>query len=172
MFQLKYGLVNQLRDLLRLAPVDWYSAPGYWVASSSGSTFGKIPGMPSFCIWPRSLASTTNCTGGRARAAQTAGKHPHITLPLLVPTITIVTLLAVGKIFYGDFQTIYSIVGDNGLLYETTDVIDTYVFRAVKNVGDISMPAAVGLYQSVCGFLFVLGCNWAVKKINNDNALF
>jgi putative aldouronate transport system permease protein len=173
MFSSKYGLVNQLRDLLRLAPVDWYSAPGYWVAILVGVYVWKNTGYAVILY----LATIVGIDDELYEAAALDGANRwqsirHITLPLLVPTITIVTLLAVGKIFYGDFQTIYSIVGDNGLLYETTDVIDTYVFRAVKNVGDISMPAAVGLYQSVCGFLFVLGCNWAVKKINNDNALF
>ncbi|MCQ6557368.1 ABC transporter permease [Paenibacillus mendelii] len=172
-FSSKYGMFNQLLQMMNQAAIDWYSAAGYWVTILVGVFIWKNTGYAVILY----LATIVGIDDELYEAAALDGvnrwqKIRYITLPLLVPTVIIVTLLAAGKIFYGDFQTIYSIVGDNGLLFETTDVIDTYVFRAVKNVGDISMPAAVGLYQSLCGFLFVLACNWAVKKVNNDNALF
>lgn len=173
MFSSKYGLVNQLLSALNSPPVDWYANAQYWVAILVGIFIWKNTGYAVVLY----LATIVGIDEELFEAASLDGANRwqrirYITLPLLVPTMTIVTLLAVGKIFYGDFQTIYSIVGDNGLLFPTTDVIDTYVFRAVKNVGDISMPAAVGLYQSVCGFLLVLACNWAVKKYNRENSLF
>lgn len=173
MFSSKYGLVNQLLSALNSPPVDWYANAQYWVAILVGIFIWKNTGYAVVLY----LATIVGIDEELFEAASLDGANRwqrirYITLPLLVPTIIIVTLLAAGKIFYGDFQTIYSIVGDNGLLFPTTDVIDTYVFRAVKSVGDISMPAAVGLYQAVCGFLFVLACNWAVKKYNRENSLF
>jgi putative aldouronate transport system permease protein len=96
----------------------------------------------------------------------------HITLPLLMPTILILVLLAIGRIFYGDFAMIYGIIGDNGLLFSTTDVIDTYVFRALRQMNDFGMSAAAGLYQSVFGFIVILSSNYLVKKYNEEASLF
>lgn len=95
-----------------------------------------------------------------------------ITLPLLMPTVAILTLLSLGKMFYGDFAMIYSIIRDNGLLYPTTDVIDTYVFRALRQVGDPSQAMAVGLFQAVMGFILIYGSNWITRKYFEDGALF
>jgi putative aldouronate transport system permease protein len=91
---------------------------------------------------------------------------------MLTPVIIIMSLLSVGGMLRGDFDAIYSIIGDNGLLFEHTDVIDTYIFRAIKQAADFGPTAAVGLYQSVVGFILVFGSNALVKKYNKDNALF
>ena len=88
----------------------------------------------------------------------------YISLPLLLPTISLVTLLAIGRIFYGDFGMLYAIIGNNALLYPTTDVIDTYIIRALQSTTNFGMSTAVGLSQSVLGFICVFGSNWIVKK--------
>ncbi|MNI40246.1 putative multiple-sugar transport system permease YteP [compost metagenome] len=95
-----------------------------------------------------------------------------ITLPLLVPTISIMTLLAVGKIFNGDFAMIYAIIGDNSMLYPTTDVIDTFVFRSMRQLHDFGMSSAVGLFQSVMGLMFVVIANAVTRKMSKESALF
>lgn len=96
----------------------------------------------------------------------------RITLPLLVPTIMIMTLLAVGKIFNGDFAMIYAIIGDNSSLYPTTDVIDTFVFRSMRQLHDFGMSSAVGLFQSVMGLIFVIAANWVTRRVSKESALF
>jgi putative aldouronate transport system permease protein len=58
------------------------------------------------------------------------------------------------------------------MLYPTTDVIDTYVYRALKQRGDMGIASATGLYQSVVGFALVLFSNWLVKKYDKDYGLF
>ena len=73
---------------------------------------------------------------------------------------------------YGAFDMIYAIVKDNGSLYPTVDVIDTYVFRSLRTIGNPAQAMAVGLYQSVVGFILVWGDNKIVKKVNPDHALF
>jgi ABC-type polysaccharide transport system, permease component len=95
-----------------------------------------------------------------------------ITLPLIVPVITTMTLLAIGRIFYSDFGLFYQVPMDSGALYDVTNVIDTYVYRGLMQLGDIGMSSAAGLYQSVVGFVLVLFSNWVVRKMNPDNALF
>jgi putative aldouronate transport system permease protein len=96
----------------------------------------------------------------------------HITIPLLKKTVILLTLLALGRIFFGDFGMIYAIVGDNATLYSTTDVIDTYVFRALRLNGDFGMSAAVGFYQSLIGFVLILSVNALAKKYDKETALF
>lgn len=88
----------------------------------------------------------------------------HISLPALVPTIILLTLLAIGRIFYGDFGMIYAVVGDKAALYPTTDVIDTYILRALRTNMNFGMSAAVGLSQSLLGFICVFGSSRLAKK--------
>ena len=95
-----------------------------------------------------------------------------ITLPLLVPVITILTLLAIGRIFYADFGLFYIVTRDTAALYPTTDVIYTFVYRALRQLGDIGMAAAAGLAQSIIGFVLVLVSNLVVRKIDPEKALF
>lgn len=99
-----------------------------------------------------------------------------ISLPLLIPTIVLMTLLAIGRIFYGDFGMIYNILGARPMLYSTTDVIDTYLIRALQSNANFGMSTAMGLLQAVLGFIFVFGSNWLVRKYSQkrgeDYALF
>ena len=95
-----------------------------------------------------------------------------ITLPMLYPMIIILTLLAIGRIFHADFGLFFFLPRDNPLLYSTTDVIDTFVYRALVELGEISMAAAAGFYQSFVGFLLVVGANWVVRRVNEDYALY
>lgn len=123
------------------------------------------------------LAAITGMDSSLNEAAAIDGANrfqimTKITLPLITPTIVVMTLLSLGKIMYGDFGMIYALVGDNGLLYSTTDIIDTYVFRALRQVGDVSQSTAIGLFQSVIGFVMVYGSNWLARKFYPDGALY
>ncbi|MCQ6560471.1 ABC transporter permease [Paenibacillus mendelii] len=95
-----------------------------------------------------------------------------ITIPLLMPLITIMTLLSIGKIFYSDFGLFFFVPREIGQLYPVTQVIDTYVYRMLKASGDLGMSSAVGLFQSAMGFIVVLLSNFVVKKVNEENKLF
>ncbi|MNG33834.1 putative multiple-sugar transport system permease YteP [compost metagenome] len=81
-------------------------------------------------------------------------------------------IVAIGNIFRADFGLFYFIPNDTSFLYNATDVIDTFVYRSLRVVGDVGMSTAIGLYQSVVGFILVLFSNWIIKKINSDNALW
>ncbi len=95
----------------------------------------------------------------------------YITLPLLKPTIIMLTLMAIGRIFYSDFGLFYQVPMNQGALYSTTNTIDTYVYRGLLQMGNISMSAAAGVYQSVVGFILVLAANLIVRRIDKDSAL-
>ncbi len=173
LFATNFGLVNKALVVLGMEPVNWYSSPQYWVAIPVGANIWKDVGI-SLVIY---LAAITGIDGTLYEAAQIDGANRwqqirRITLPLLMPTVSILSLLALGKVMYGSFDMIYAIIKDNGLLYPTVDVIDTYVFRALRTIGNPSQAMAVGVYQSVVGFILVFGVNWIVRKKNPDNSLF
>jgi putative aldouronate transport system permease protein len=96
----------------------------------------------------------------------------HITLPLITPVVTIMLLLAVGRIFYSDFGLFYQVPMNSGAIYSTTQTIDTYVYRGLMELNNIGMAAAAGMYQSIIGFLLVLTSNLIVRKVRPENALF
>lgn len=95
-----------------------------------------------------------------------------VTIPCLVPTLVILTLLAIGNIFRGDFQMFYQLIGNNGPLFNVTDVIDTFTFRSLIQSGEVGMSAAAGLYQSVFCFVTIMITNYIVKRYDNDYSLF
>jgi putative aldouronate transport system permease protein len=91
---------------------------------------------------------------------------------MLMPTVFLLTLMSIGRIFSSDFGMFYAIIRDNGQLMPVAEVMDTYVFRTFKVTGDPSVSMAIGLYQSVIGFILVCGSNWITKKLYPDGALF
>ena len=95
-----------------------------------------------------------------------------ITIPSLIPTVMIMLLLALGGIFRGDFGLFYQLIGNNSRLLPTTDIIDTFVFRALMSTSDMGMASAAGLYQSIVCFLTILFSNYLVKKVEPDYALY
>ena len=173
LFSTEYGLVNQALEFFGLDPVNWYAEPGVWPGILVLMRIWKGAGMNAIIF----LAAITGMDFSFNEAAAIDGATRFqivckITLPLLMPTIVIMTLLSLGKIMYGDFGMIYALVGDNGMLYSTTDIIDTYVFRALRQVGDVSQSTAIGLFQSVIGFFMVYGSNWLARKFYPDGALY
>ena len=99
-------------------------------------------------------------------------KIRYITIPGLKPTIFIMFLLSVGNIFRGDFGMFYQLVGNNQLLLETSDVIDTFVYRSLITSPNIGMSASAGFYKSVLCFVTIVSVNWLVKKVDPDYTLF
>ena len=82
------------------------------------------------------------------------------------------TLMAVGRIFFSDFGLFYQVPMDSGAIYETTQTIDTYVYRGLMKLNDVGMSSAAGLFQSILGFIIVITANAIVRHVDSDNALF
>ena len=123
------------------------------------------------------LAALSGISKDYYEAAQIDGASAYqqiryITLPQLTPTFITLLLLAIGNILRGQFELFYQLVGTNGLLYEQTDIFDTFVFRLLQNSFDVGLGTAAGLYQSFFGLFVVLSCNYFVKRSNPDYALF
>ena len=123
------------------------------------------------------FAAITGMDSSMMEAAQIAGANAwqrirYITLPTLKPTVIILFLFAIGGILKGNFGLFYNLVGNNSMLFKTTDIIETYVYRSMMNSFNFSQSSAVGLFQSVVGFFIVLGANAFVKHLDPDYALF
>ncbi len=166
------GAVNNVLKSWGMKAINWYTEPKFWPAILVTVNTWKWTGYDSIIY----LASIVGIDKSYYEAAAVDGASRwqqirHITIPSIMPVITILTLLKVGRIFYGDFGLFWNIPKNMGILYNATNVIDTYVYRALTQSGDIGMAAASGLYQAVVGFILILSANALVRKIDPDQAL-
>ncbi len=172
-FNAQYGMLNNLLAKLGYQTVEWYSKPQYWPVILLLVYLWKYIGYYSIIYYAGIMGIDNEYY--EAAAIDGASKFnivTKITIPLLSPLIIVMLLIQLGKIFYSDFGLFYFIPGDNGALYSTTDVIDTYVYRSFKVLGNIGMSSAAGLYQSFVGFVLVMLSNLVIRKYSPDNSLF
>ena len=164
---------NTVYRALGLAPVSWYSTKQPWPFILTLVYLWKYVGTNSIIY----VAGIAGIDQGIFEAAQLDGASKvkqilHITVPMLKPTIVTLTLMSIGRIFYSDFGLFYQVPANSGRLFDVTQTIDTYVYRGLMERNDVGMSAAAALYQSLVGFLLVLGANTLVRRIDNENALF
>lgn len=168
------GLVNNsILPLFHMDPIQWYQKPKYWPAILIIANCWKGVGYGCLIY----IASLIGIDPSFYEAARLDGASKwqeitKITLPSLVPTIITLLLLSIGRIFYSDFGLFYQVPMNSGVLVSITNVIDTYVYRALIEQGNISMSSAAGVYQSLVGFCVVMLSNWIVRKVDKDQALF
>ena len=172
-FSVENGFINNtILPLFNKDSVDWYSKSQYWpfiiifVSAWKSVGYNCIIYLSSIMGIDRSIYESASIDG-----ASKMQQIRYLTLPLLKPTIIMLTLMAIGRIFYSDFGLFYQVPMNQGALYATTNTIDTYVYRGLIQIGNISMSAAAGVYQSVVGFVLVLLANLAVRKFDKENAL-
>jgi putative aldouronate transport system permease protein len=168
------GFVN--KSIFPLFGIDqgikWYNEAKYWpfiltlVFLWMSFGYSSIIYYSSVISIDKSLYEAAVMDG-----ASTWKQIMYITIPSLKPTIIILVLLAVGRICYSDFGLFYLIPQHSGLLYSTTQTIDTFVYRALLELNDVGRSSAAGFLQSLVGFILVLGANWLVRKIDKESAL-
>lgn len=173
----EFGTINKLLVALGSQPTTFMSRPEAWPWILTITRVWRDTGAG--CIIYLAVLTGLNLELFEAAAIDGASRLQRIwriSLPLLVPSIILLTLLAIGNIFYGDFGMIYAIVQERANLYPTTDVIDTYIIRALQSSMNFGMSTAVGLSQSILGFIFVFGSNrlvkWYSRRRGEDYSLF
>lgn len=165
------GTVNRFLASIGFPRVNLDANPAAWPWTLAAIRVWKFTG--SDCIVYLAVLVGIDPQLYESAAIDGAGRWQrmrYISLPALVPTIIILTLLAIGRIFYGDYGMLYALVGLKPMLYETTDVIDTYILRALRTNVNFGMTSAVGLSQSLLGFICVLGSNLVVKWWSHRHA--
>ncbi|MCI9230636.1 MAG: sugar ABC transporter permease [Lachnospiraceae bacterium] len=168
------GYLNKaLLRPLGLQEVSWYMEKKYWPFILILVNQWKNIGFTMVVY----LASIVGINKEYFEAARIdgAGKWKqvrYITLPLLKPTVITLTLLNIGRIFYSDFGLFYQVPRNSGMLYDVTRTIDVYVYNALMKNTDYAMASAASFYQSVVGFVLIIGANLVIRKVNRENALF
>lgn len=173
LFNETYGVLNQTLHFFGIDSISWYNEPKYWPLILTIFNIWKQLGVNTVIY----LAALTNISEEYYDASKIDGANKvqqvfYITLPSITPIMSIMVLLSIGQIFRSDFGLFYNVTGDIGALYSTTDVIDTFVVRSLRVIGDVGMASAASFIQSIAGLLLVTASNLVVKKINPDNALF
>lgn len=174
LFSADTGMVNNsIFKALGKEPVSWYQTKAAWPWILTITNVWKSVGY-SVLIYIAGIAGIDK-TYYEAAKLDGAGRWQQIrriTVPCLMPTIITLTLMNIGRIFYSDFGLFYQVPMDSGMLYSVTNVIDTYVYRALISAGNIGMSAAAGFYQSIVGFILVLAANGVVRRVSKENAMF
>jgi ABC-type polysaccharide transport system permease subunit len=165
------GFINM--EVLNGDSINFYNNRAYWpfilifVHAWKGLGYSSIIYLSSIIGIDRSLYEAARIDGcGRLSTIK------QITLPLLKPTVFTLIMIQVGRIFYSDFGLFYQVPMNSGTLYAVTDTIDTYVYRSLMKLNNLSMASAASAYQAIVGFVIVLTFNIIVRKTNKENALF
>ncbi len=166
-----YGYLNT--SIFKENPVNWYATAKYWPIILTIVYFWQNAGQSSI-VYMASIGGIDKSLYESARldGANKWNQIIHITLPMLRPMIILMTLMAVGRIFNSDFGLFYQVPLGSGLLYSTTQTIDTYVYRALLELNNVSMSSAASVFQAIIGFILVMASNLLVRFIDPDNALF
>ena len=168
-----YGIINQLLSFFGLSDVSWYARSEYWPAILTFMYVWKMAGYYSVIYYAGIMG--IDDTYYEAAALDGASRWQmvrKITLPMIKSLIIIMAILQIGRIMYADFGLFFNLTRDQGALYATTDVLDTYIYRALRVTGDIGIGSPVGCFQAVVGFILIMGSNLIVRKIDKDSALF
>lgn len=169
----EYGLVNHLLQKLGSDKISWYSTEKYWPVILVMVHAWKNIGYNTILYYATLMGIDTSYYEAAVVDGATRWQRiRYITLPSLIPTISILTLMSISKIFYSDFGLFYQVPMNSGPLIDVTNTIDTYVYRGLMETSNIGMSAAAGVYQSVVGFVLVITANKLVSKFDEDSALF
>jgi putative aldouronate transport system permease protein len=173
MLDYNIGTLNKMIESLGGSAVDWYSNPSYWILIIVLCNVWNSAGYSSIIYY----ASLSGVDPSLYEAAKVDGASmwkqiTKISLPMIRPTIVMLFLLAVGNMLRGNLAMIMGLTNLNPTLLPVTDIIDVYVYRSGIKSGEMTFSAAISLYQSIFGFLLVIGCNAIVRRIERESALF
>lgn len=166
------GVMNTFIEFCGGEGVDWYAKPGAWPFILTIVNQWQIVGMDSIIYYAALMGINPELF--EAATIDGAGKWKqtlNIAIPELVSIMTVKSILAFGSIFSGDFGLFYQVPRNTGTLYPTTDIINTYIFRALTD-GNMGVSAAIGFVQSVVGLFMIVFVNLIVRKVSPDNSLF
>ncbi|MDR1061033.1 MAG: ABC transporter permease subunit [Clostridiales bacterium] len=173
LLDMNFGMLNRIIEALGGEGKAWYVEPAYWYVILPLASLWKGVGYSTIIYYTSLMGVDPELyEAAELDGASRWQQIRAISLPMLKPLMIMLTLMSVGGIIKSDFGLFFSFTLDSKPLYPVTDVIDTYVYRALRKLGDVGMSSAAGLYQSLVGFVLVLASNWLVKRVDPDNALF
>ena len=173
LLQPQYGLINNMLATFGIEGIQFYNEPAVWPAILSFANIWKGVGMGCIIYYATLMGiDSTLFEAARVDGATKLQEIRYVTLPMLSRLIVLQLIMAIGGIFNSDFGLFYQLTRDSGVLYETTDVIDTYLYRTMRVIGDMKLSSAVGFLKSVVGFILVYLTNFIVRKYDEELSLF
>lgn len=165
---------NTILPLLGITEkIKWYNEPEYWPVILNIVYLWMSFGYSSILYYSNVISIDKSLYEAAVMDGASSWQQiRYVTLPSLKFTIITLVLLAVGRICYSDFGLFYQIPQHSGLLYSTTQTIDTFVYRALLELNDVGRSSAAGFLQSMLGFVLVFAANAVVSKIDRESALF
>ena len=153
--------------------ISWYSKPKYWPFILTFIQLWRSVGYTTIMYYATLVGIDTSYYEAAAiDGASTWDQIRYITLPCLKTTIIALTIMNLGRMFYSDFGLFYQVPMNNGLLFNATNTLDTYVYRGLLELNDIGRASAACFIQSVLGFVLVWGANALTRKVDPDSAVF
>ncbi len=173
LFNYDTGALNSLIVATGGDPIKIYSMAGLWPFIIVAVQMWQSTGYGSIVYFAAIMGIDKTLFEAAAIDGASAWKRiRYIILPSLKPTFIILLLFSLGGIMHGNFGLFWNLIGNNAGLYQTTDIIETAVYRMVMTQNNFTTSTAVGLYQSIFGFTLVMTVNWIVRRLNKDYALF
>ncbi len=170
---MQHGVLNRIISLFGGEPKLWYNTPRYWYFIIPLANLWKTLGYNTLIYYAALVGIDPELyEAATLDGARKMQKVRYISIPMIKRIMVLLTLLALGNMIRADFGLFFQFTRDSKSLYAVTDVIDTYVFRALRNLGNVGMSSAASLYQSVVGLVMILLANWLVRKIDSGNELF
>lgn len=172
-FSSDYGFLNRIITFFGGEKIAFYTTPQAWPFILIFFNIWKGVGYGSVMYLAAMMGIDTSIyEAAEIDGANVFQRITKVTIPMIMPTMVILLLMSVGGIFKGNFDLFYNLVGNNGLLYNYTDVIDTLAMRALISSNDFGMSAAIGLFQSVLCLVTVTVVNKLVSMYDKEYALF
>jgi putative aldouronate transport system permease protein len=160
------GPVNAFLKLFGYEPTLFLASNTWFRSILIGTDVWKEFGYGSIVY----LAALTGIDSGLYEAAAMDGANRfkqliHVTLPGIMPIIMLMTAMNLGNILNAGFDQVFNLY--NPIVYQTADIIDTYVYRVGLVGMQYSFATAVGLLKSVVGCLLLLSANKLSQKLAN-----
>lgn len=168
-----HGVLNHLLNSMGMESINIYSKAKQWPIVMVLMKLWKSTGYGSVVYLAAIVGISPEIyEAGKIDGANIWQRIHSITLPCLKPTVMTMLLLSIGGIFRGDFGMFYQLVGNNQILLQTSDILDTFVYRSMMSTSNLGMAAAAGLFQSVLCFITINLVNYIIKRLDPDYALY
>ncbi len=170
LFNTNYGVIPKVMESIGMQPVSLLMSPGLFRPLLVITAAWRYMGWGAIVY----IAALAGIDPNLYEAAVIDGANKwkqmiHVTLPSIIPLFIIMFIMRLGQVLGNDFQQILVLMNENGVLFEVGDVFETFVYRIGIQQGNFSYASAVGLFQGIVGFVFVVSTNYAVKKMGQDS---
>ncbi|MDY3928831.1 MAG: ABC transporter permease subunit [Clostridia bacterium] len=173
LFDYDAGMINSILNYFGATKIDFYREPVYWPFILIAFSVWKGLGYSTLIFYGSLLSIDPALYEAAVIDGCTEWKKIwYISVPHLIQPIIIVLLLGLGGIFHSDFGLYYFIPNDTGALLKVTDVLDTYIFRTLRNATNVGISSAIAFLQSVVGLIFVILGNTLARMYDEECALF